>query len=295
MDLENIENSLDNYEPLTKRVLYIVVSCCMEESRLEILEKVIDSLKLEQERIKRSIECDMIAFDNGSKLEDSITQLKRLNCPLYVAKQNNGYWSALYWMLNHAVDYDRYDYVYIIESDHVHFALDKIELCERALNEIPSFGSVRTQEYSIENRHLYDKTTQHKDGKKYAWVSHFNPIAKQSVSLSQTHIPDIWESNFLTCLHSMNRLHEIRHVFNALATLENFSERDFQSLYYHSYPEIGQLDGGVFNALLGFTPYNPKSLSGSWSDNVQQFGYRETRNDRIVLYDDGDVELLDVK
>ena len=263
----------------------------MEQSRLNILEKVIDSLKIEQSRVGMSIEQDMIAFDNGSTLPGSIEQLQRLNCPLYVSKQNRGYWSALYWILENVVDYEKYDYIYVIESDHVHFALDKIQLCETALNTFGDIGSVRTQEYSVKNQHLYNKTKQHQNGVKHAWVAHVNSVTKEPVKLFETKIIDIWRSNFLTCLHSVNRLKTLRSVFEQLVIMNRFSEKDFQAYYHSRFPTIGQLDGGVFNASLGFTPANPGSLSGSWSSNVQQFGYKETRNDSIVLYNKDDVKL----
>ena len=257
----------------------------MEESRFEIMQQVIASIKKEQFDKSFNIENDLIVFDNGSKYPGAIELLTNSFKNVYAADQNLGYWSALSWILDNAnkIKNKEYKYVYIIESDHLHFALEKVEICENALEKFNHLGSIRTQEYSVAEQHLYNKSLQRSDGRRYAWVSHVNAATNEKVVLEKL-TDDIYESNFLTCLHSVNRLDCIKDTFNALKSLNKFSELDFQKMYHAKYPKIGQLDGGIFHARLGFTIENPKSLSGSWSTNVSQFGYHTTRQDVIRHY-----------
>lgn len=269
----------------------------MEQSRYEIMQQVIQSLKSEQASKALDIETDMVAFDNGSTYPGGTDLLRQLNCPVYSASENKGYWSSIKWVLDNLPtikpDHEKYEYIYIIESDHFHFALEKIENCERALDKYPQLGSVRVQEYSVAENHLYNKTLRHPQGRPYAWVSHVNAATGEPVSLQPLDADlNIYSSNFLTCLHSVNRLSSLKSVFDKLATLEVFSEHDFQRMYMELHPVTGQLDGGVFHARLGFTPENPRSLSGSWSNDVSRYGYKETRRDKILRYPDDGVKRL---
>lgn len=279
---------------MTQKTLYLVVNCCMEESRYGIMQQVIQSLKSEQAKKGLNVEKDMIAFDNGSTYPGGVDLLRQLNCPTFSATENMGYWSAVKWVLDSLPcimpDHEKYEYVYIIESDHFHFALEKIENCEQALEKYPHLGSVRAQEYSVAESHLYNKTLRHPQGRPYAWVSHVNAATGAPVKLNVLDPKlQVYESNFLTCLHSVNRIAPLKAVFDELSRLDKFSEHDFQRMYMERYPVIGQLDGGVFHARLGFTPENPRSLSGSWSHDVSQYGYKETRRDRILEYAEGSV------
>lgn len=282
---------------MTAKTLYLVVNCCMEESRYEIMQQVIQSLKNEQTKKGLDIEKDMVVFDNGSTHPDGVNLLRHFHCPVYAASENLGYWSAIKWVLDNLPtikpDHEKYEYIYIIESDHFHFALEKIENCERALEKYPQLGSVRAQEYSVAESHLYNKTLRHPKGRPYAWVTHVNSATGESVKVTPLDNDlEVYESNFLTCLHSVNRLSSLKAVFAKLANEDKFSEHDFQRMYMELHPITGQLDGGVFHARLGFTPENPRSLSGSWSHDVSQYGYKETRRDRILQYPDGSVKRL---
>lgn len=279
---------------LTNNTLYVVVNCSMEESRYTVMQKVIKSIKDEQRRCSADIESDMIAFDNGSTHPGSVDMLKQLDCDRFASNDNMGYWSALSWILkelpNIRSDHERFKYVYVIESDHFHFGLNKIAKCEQALDWFPWLGGVRTQEYIVQEQHLYNKTKQLPNGRKYAWVSHVNAVTGENVEFTLLDAElNVYKSNFLTCLHAVNRLHALRDVFAELQNMKKFSELDFQRLYYYRYPLIGQVDGGVFHAKLGFTPQNPASLSGSWSNNVSEHGYMQTRNDAIRKYAYGSI------
>ena len=280
---------------MTTKTLYLFFNCCMEASRANVARKVIQNLKEQQHTNHINIEQDMIAFDNGSSYEDSSTIIDSLNCVKVYAKHNLGYWSAINWVfinLERLVK-KKYEYVYIIESDHTHYALQKISDCESALNLYPELGGIRLQEYSVKDQHLYNKTQQHPEGRSYAWVSHINIATGKPVKLFlvDEHL-GIYESNFLTCLHSINRLHTMREIFINLSQLEQFSEHDFQKLYHHHYELIGQHDGGIFHAKLGCTLDDSSIVSGSWSTNLTQIGYKETRHDKILQYSDSDIRIV---
>jgi hypothetical protein len=264
----------------------------MEQSRYDVLEKVIGSIKDEEAKKDFFIEDDLIVFDNGSAHPGTVDLLcKNFKKNVFTSLVNKGYWSAVMWALD---NYERilgrdYEYIYIIESDHFQFALERIAECEDALDTYEHIGGVRTQEYSVVNKHLYDKDIVHKDRRYASSVRHMNCAEKVPVTLERLGETHVYETNFMTALHAVNRLSHLKVVFENLADQEKFqrgefTEIDFQIEYYTRYPRIGQLDGGVFHAELGFTPQNAKTLSGSWSNNVSQYGYKETRRDRILAY-----------
>ena len=272
----------------TNKTLFLLISCCVEESRFEILEKVVMQL-LSQVDGYGDYGLPIVAFDNGSTHPGTVDFLKgMLSVPTYAARTNLGYWSAIRWALDN-VDTSGYEYIHIIESDHYYYDLPSIALAENFLDEHPEVGAVRLQEYSVAQQHLYNKSRQHKDGKKYAWVTHTNTATGKPVELHETEHDRIYTSNFLTVLHGLNRLDTMREVFDELGFDERFSEPDFQRLYHQRHPIIALLDGGIFHAKLGFTPMNPKALSGSWSHDVSRLGYRTTRQDTILRYGDGEI------
>lgn len=273
---------------MPSKTLILFVSCCVEQSRFDVMKQVIASIKEEELAKDIDLEGDMIVFDNGSTIEGTRELLSDNFGRVYATAVNEGYWSAIDWVLRnyHAViPYpNKYEYIYIIESDHMHYAIERLCACESALDLHSDLGSVRTSEYTVAERHLYDKTAQRNDGRKYAWVSHINAITGKPVELEVLE-PDlgIYVTNFLTCLHSVNRLGAMKQVFEQLRNGEGFSEQDFQRQYHELYPQVGLVDGGVFHAKLGFTP-GGGSLSGSWSHDVSRLGYKTTRRDKIRPY-----------
>lgn len=272
---------------MTKKTLYLMVACCVEQTRYDVLEQVIDSIKHQEDVKSFNIEDDLIVFDNGSTVTKTLEQLHRFK-NVHRADENKGYWSALAWLLDNydsiLDDASRYEYVYVIESDHFHYAIERLENCENALDVDQTLGSVRTQEYSVERSHLYNKAfIDRPEARRYACVRHENCITKKKVMLTQSMFdPLIWHSNFITCLHSMNRLETIKQVFNELKSYKKFSEYDFQVLYHKHYPVVGVLDGGVFHAKLGYSPDNKIVVSGSW--NVSTKEYIRTTHDSIREY-----------
>ena len=271
----------------TDRTFYLLVSCCVEESRFDILQKVINQLSKQLKGIDRGM--PITVFDNGSThpgTRECLTETLPLQT--YAAQTNKGYWSAIKWVLDN-VDLTGYDFIHIIESDHLYYDFQRIGEAEAFLKTHPDVGSIRLQEYSVAEQHLYNKTLARADGRRYAWVSHVNSATGKAVELQETDTSQIYSSNFLTQLHSLNRLQPIIEVFNDLSKLERFSEPDFQRMYHELYPTVAILDGGIFHAKLGFTLDNPKALSGSWSHDVSRLGYKTTRQDTILSYSDSEV------
>lgn len=270
----------------TTKTLYLFVNCCREQTRFDVAKEVIHHLNVEQKNRGINLDHDLIAFDNGSTHPDSVKLLKDNFSQVVTSSTNNGYWSAIHHVLSNLkqlkADSERFKYIHIIESDHTYYALHKIKDCENVLESDDDLGSIRMAEYDIVNKHLYDKTLNREDGKRYAWVSHINHVTRESVFIEPL-VDNVYRTNFLTCLHSLNRLESMIDIFDQLAKMGDFTENDFQRFYHEKYPVIGQLDGGVFHAKLGCT-LEKDVISGSWSKNLKDIGYRTTRVDRIIRY-----------
>lgn len=286
---------------LTDKTLYLFVNCCVEKSRFDVAKQVIDTLNAEQARIDMSIVDDLIVFDNGSTYEGSIEMLRDgfKGAKIFRSRTNEGYWSAIDWVLqnykNIVPEIHKYSFVHVIESDHTYFALDRLRVAETTLMRNFKIGSVRLQEYSVKDKPLYDKTLNLSNGRRYAWVSHVNHVTGASIELVKLYNDDgigVWSTNFLTCLHSLNRIGCLSTVFNALREKDTFTEHEFQKLYLEetNRRETGLIDGGVFHAKLGFTLDSPDVLSGSWSHDQEAKGYMTTRVDKIRPYTN--VELI---
>jgi hypothetical protein len=268
----------------------------MEKSRFDVAKQVIETLKSEQKRIDRTIENDLIVFDNGSTYPGSVEMLTSnfKASQIFRSSTNEGYWSALSWVFNNLKvikhDWKKYNFVHVIESDHTYYALEKLVDCEMALKSFPGMGCVRMQEYSVKDKALYDKTLNLSNGRRYSWVSHISHVTGQPIEcekIASFHGPqfhEFYSSNFLSCLHSLNRISLVTDVFDVLSKREGFSENDFQKMIHDVYTNNLVLDGGTFHAKLGFTLDNPSVLSGSWSNDQKAKGYKTTRVDRILNY-----------
>jgi len=290
---------------MTHRTLYLLVTCCVEKTRYDILKTVIANIKDEQASKHFSIEDDLIVFDNGSTFPGTIELLKSnfqkprimrkeplsqknegfWSAIIFRSQKNEGFWSAINWVLNSADWIRNYQYVYVIESDHTHFALEKLQDISDFLDHHQDVGGVRGQEFIVSQAHLYDKGRPVDGSKMYAWVHQMNPVTKQRITLEPTDVPDFYRTQFLSQLHSVNRMTAFYDVFADLQKLSvngtRFSELDYQLRYYEKYPVFGVLDGGLFHAKLSW--FNG-SVAGSYiaTPQVESLGYQETRISTIV-------------
>lgn len=267
-----------------KKTKFLFVSCCLEQTRADVQKEVVDNL------VECGLSDDLTVFDNGSTIDWVVPHLKENFKNVYVSSRNVGYWSAVYWWLNNV---DQHEYTYVIESDMIHYALEKLAYCEVFLDENDDVGSVRLHEYSVANKHLYNKDAPRNDSKKKIWQSHTNKVTGEKISHSLALSKpgcDIYRNNFLTQLPALNRASTMKDVFDELIKLEAFSERDFQRLYWEKYQQTAIVDGGIFHCDPG--SYGKKVMTGSWSSASEQrtVGYQNTRQgNKIVLPSDYEV------
>lgn len=279
----------------TKRVAHLLVSCNIEKTRFEALKVVVAALKNEMRDKNVDITHNLWVFDNASTEEGSDEFLKESfeRCTIFKAEKNYGFWSAINWFLkfldqNHKGEYD---YIHIIESDSVFFALEKIITCEEALNKYPHIGSMRCQEFIAHLSHLYDKDDQRPSSRTYAWVRQRDWDGTKITFELRDSGMQLFESKLVPLLHSMNRLEAMNYAFENLEKQETLCEQDFQKFYRHKYPLSGFIDGGLFHTKLS---WQTDVISGSWSTEEKRnnVGYRNTRNDSIVSLSEMKVESL---
>jgi len=265
-----------------KDTLILLVTCTKEITRFKVLEQVVDNLiKL----VDTDTQENFLVFDNASTYPGSIELLTSSFKNVFQSKTNAGYWSAIFWCIN---NYEKmmnkdYKYLYIIESDIIHFdkAFEKLRLCEKFLDDYEDIGSIRTEEFLVSERSLYDKRKQTKNSKKYACVVQHNFIENKNVEFELVDkINEIYSCNFLSKLPSLTRMKTIKEVFLELSKLREFSELDYQKLYYEKYKKSAIIDRGIWHSKLG----NENShivINGSRNHNLS-IDYRPTRNDKIL-------------
>lgn len=258
------------------KVSMLFVTCCLEPSRSRVLTQVLDNIRQQAPELRHTL----TAFDNGST-EPGITELLTSNFDnVYRANQNVGYWSAIDWWLEH-LSHDPPDYTYIIESDMIHYALNKLPACVEFLSKNPDIGSIRLHEYSVENRHLYNKERPLPNSRRGLWQSHTNRETGKPIEFTHA-CDDFWSTTFLTQLPALNRYKTMRDIFLQLRQAKRFSESDFQKMYWQRYQKTGILDGGIFHCNLN--TYGADIVTGSWTNDVElkRIGYRTTRYDSIT-------------
>lgn len=266
----------------------LLVSCCLEESRTVVLEHTVQSLKEQFVDGYRSIH----VFDNASTDEQALKLLRRSFETVIRSDRNVGYWTAVSCFLDALANHDTPpEYVYIIESDMIHYDVSRFQECTTVLDENPDVGSVRLHQYDVANCHLFDKDNPRPDSKRNLWQSHTNKISGEPVKLSRL-TENVWSSTFLTQLPALNRFKTMLDVFETLKTMPTFSELDFQRLYWKRYQKTAILDGGMFHCDLN--AYGTDSITGSWTDptRLKQLGYQTTRQASITPSDQYTVQLL---
>lgn len=260
-------------------VAFLLVTCCLEQSRAEILAKVLKNLGEQAPELHETL----TVFDNASTVPGVSDVLRDCYTHVYRSDKNVGYWSAIDWWLDHLAD-DAPTFTYIIESDMVHYGFNKLWECARYLNDNPDVGSCRLHQYEVANKHLFNKDTPRPDSKRNLWQSHTNKVTGNPVVLSPSQ-GDIWSTTFLTQLPALNRYNTMCEVFGELRAMPRFTELDFQRLYWQRYHRTAILDGGIFHCDLN--PYSAGTLTGSWTspEQLKQIGYQTTRTASITPRD----------
>lgn len=260
------------------KIAFLLVTCCLERSRSEILAQVIKNLQEQAPEIQLTI----TVFDNASTEVGTIDVLRDCFSNVYRADHNVGYWSAIDWWLElEHLSGDPPAYTYVIESDMIHYAFSKLWECAGYLDTNPDVGSVRLHQYSVTERYLYDKDRPQKESHRNLWQSHTNRATGLPVKLDHS-IGDIWSTTFLTQLPALNRYRAMKEVFAELRSMPRFTEFDFQRRYWQRYHRTAILDGGIFHCDLN--PFGAKTITGSWTNEVDlnRIGYQTTRNATIL-------------
>jgi hypothetical protein len=260
-----------------KDVAFLFVTCCLEPTRVEILETVIDNMRTNAPELLLSA----TVFDNGSTQSRTTELLLRNFAHVNVCDHNVGYWTAIDWWLKSLRDAPP-EYTYIVESDMIHYDFPKLDIARQYLDSHADVGSVRLHEYSVENRHLYNKDAPVQASRKNIWQSHTNKVTGKIISLQDEGFHGIHSTNFLTQLPALNRYSAMTKCFDRLSALPKFSELDFQRFYHEEYSKIAILDGGIFHGDPG--SWGSKTVTGSWSSETElrATGYQSTRFSTIV-------------
>lgn len=261
------------------RTLHVLVTCSLDETRALILEDVITNL-----RSSPSFADNLIVVDNASSVPGTLERLTDAFSHVYAANHNVGLWTAVDWALREGPKElgREYDYVYVIESDMIHYAPERLADAEALLHDYPDIGAVRCQEYSIELRQLYDKDHPQRDSRRWAWQSSTNRFTGERIEFTQIDGRfGMYRTNFLTQLPALNRFKTVEHAMTSLRSRESFAEPDFQRACFDAYPINAIIDGGVYHARL--SAQGTGTLTGSWTSpsEMQAVGYRTTRVDKI--------------
>src|SRR5690606_16347772 len=150
---------------------------------------------------------------------------------VYVASENVGYWSAIQWWLTNV---EQSQYTYIIESDMIHYAMNKLVVAERALDDNTSIGSFRCHQYSVDEMHLYNKDLPVDGSKRNVWQSHTNKVTHKPIKHAHLITDDdttLYTNAFLTQLPALNRSSSLKECIDLLSQYDKFTEFDFQKLY----------------------------------------------------------------
>jgi hypothetical protein len=262
----------------------------MDSSRQGIANRVAENLVTQNQSLR--FFHNLIVFDNASKHETDPSLLKNVAVNVR-ARKNVGYWSAINWVLEHHEELLKrsFSYIYIIESDLLHYDMDRLADAEIFLNNTDEAGSVRTQEFSVRYRFFYDKKWAWLPfAKRQSWVAQYNAVTGEPVWFRrQDPAKRIFLSNFHTKLPALNRLATVQDIFADLADVEQFNEMDFIRAYHARYPLIALLDGGIFRTCANDP--TEQIVTGSWSDSnyLKSIGYQPTREAHI---DNAEVDIL---
>lgn len=266
---------------MTTDTLYLLVTCSMDDTRRDLACQVSENMMAQN--VTHPFFDDLLVFDNSSSYQDHL----KVFPPLVKAvrsDENVGYWSAIYWvLLNYQKLFKRkYKYLYIIESDLEHWDMFKLDSCEKFLDDHQKIGGVRTQEFSVKFRMLYDKRYHWAPFvKRHSLVSQRNVVTNERVWFRKVGLDkNIWTTNFHTKLPALNRLDALTTVFKRLADKEMIDEIYFMHLYYELYSDMALLDGGIYRQI---STSDSAHLSGSWSttEQIEESGYYNTRTDYI--------------
>lgn len=266
----------------SNKLVVLLVLCSMTEDRYEIALKTVNSLR----NIGDVASCELVIIENGSKFKCPNESLPPNSTYIFMEK-NLGYWGILYWAL-----FSRFsplsnlntEYIYIIESDHIHYDLARLNIAISVLDKYKDVASARVQEFSVRFRALYAKEYKFLPfRKRRSLVSLRNAVTKDKVKFIK--LPEesgAYLANWHARLPSVFRLSSLVRTFDILSSLEKFSEFDFFQIMHKESQRVIVLNRGIY--FPASSAANSKQvLSGSWMKNYQgeNYGYQATRHSEL--------------
>lgn len=265
------------------RVLFILVTCSLDQKRAQVFQNVSNNLL--QLNSDFDIFKNFMVFDNASTIPDTIMELSKY--PLvFQSSKNIGYWSALYWCLNNYQNFlkSKFDYVYIIESDMLHFNFGKLKSAISFLDDHDDVGSVRTQKFSKFFKSFYSKDSLLSTFTHDAIRLTSYPSGEKAWFQKIENCENIYLSNLHGKIVGLNRLMVMKEIFDEFKDGSTVSEADYFHKYFNRYRLTGVLNGGVFTDKLASRLQKGKVTMGSYSkaDGIDSDAYHPTRLDQII-------------
>lgn len=135
--------------PNQQTINILIVVCSLEQTRYDMSKIVLDSIAKLLNTISNY---KIYILENGSTFQLRKSDIP-FSCTLLRMKKNLGYWSALYLFLKYLSNKnDEAGYIYLVESDNLHYNLARLDTARNFLNHNPSIVSVRSQEFNIRLR-----------------------------------------------------------------------------------------------------------------------------------------------
>jgi hypothetical protein len=262
----------------------LLVTCSRDESRRDLAIEVMRNLA---EVVPAAGLSDrLVVYDNGSTFAEHLA-LAPHGAVVCRSATNDGYWSAIKWVLDNRRDLlgRDFDYLYIVESDLTHSSLVPLGECERFLAQELRASCVRTQEFSVRWRLRFNKRL-----KMLPFYVERSAIALSNATSGEKAwfqpvdgFPGIFLSNLHAKLPALNRLRSLDAVFARLAQAQEFTEGDFFREMMKEHPLIGVLDGGLFHSIVSYSDRKTSVMASyTAADKLAGLGYKGTRTARIV-------------
>ena len=267
-----------------RSTLILLVTCSRDESRRDLAIRV--TRNLAELAPRAGLADSFVVFDNASTFDDHLA-LVPPGAMICRSEQNIGYWSAIQWVLasRDRLFGRRFRYLYIVESDLVHWDLAPLGLCERFLDAEPRASCVRTQEFSVRWRWRFDKRLQRLPFHVLrSQISLRNAVTDEKAWFRPAPgTPGLYLSNLHAKLPALNRLDSLDRVFAELGEMASFSEADFFGTMLKHHPYCGVYDGGLFYSAVSWADRH-RSVLASYTDEgeLARLGYQPTRTARIA-------------
>ncbi len=263
-----------------KKILFVLITCSLDKSRDDVFEKVSKNI-LQLEKKFRFFK-DLIVFDNASVSQKTLKCLK--NFPkVFRSSKNIGLWSGLYWILCNYKNYlkKEYDYIYFMESDCIHFNLDKLIEAEHFLDNNQEIGSIRCQKFSVAFKFLYNKDSFFSRLVNDPIRLRSFPSNKNAYFIKIPHYKNLYKSNLHAKLVGLSKIQLLKKIFQNLSNNDSITENDFFCEYWKFYKAIGIINGGTMTDLAGRNQRGKILMSGiNTLDNNK--GYLDSRNSKLI-------------